>query len=223
MSNEAKAWSWMIGASVVMALVMFACAGTIEWWQGWAFIAVVEAGSVPVTLFMIKDPALLESRTNIGPAAEQRPVQRVIVVGLLLVSVAAFIVPSLDRRFGWSHAPVWVAVAGDALVAVSLWLSFRVFLANSFGAATVQVVEGQTVISTGPYAVVRNPMYSGAVLFFVGMALALGSWWALIPAALTIPAFSWRLLDEEAFLADSLPGYRDYQAKVRWRLIPGVF
>lgn len=224
MQNPAvKAWTWLVVATAIMGLVLFFSSGTIRYWQAWIYLLVVVACSVPVTLYMIGDPALLESRTSIGPAAEQRPVQKIIVLVLFIPTIAEFILPGLDRRFGWSSMPAWLSLLGDALIAVSIWISYRVFKENSFGSATVEVVKDQKVISTGPYAFVRNPMYSGAVLFFLAMALALGSYWTLIPAALTIPCFAWRLSDEEKYLAENLPGYTEYQAKVRWRLIPGLF
>jgi protein-S-isoprenylcysteine O-methyltransferase Ste14 len=224
MQNPAvKAWTWLVAASVIIGLVLFFSAGTIRYWQAWAYLLVIFVCSVPLTLYMIEDPALLESRTSIGPGAEQRPIQKLIVLVLFVPTIAEFILPGLDRRFGWSSMPAWLSLLGDALVAVSIWTSYQVFKENSFGSATVEVVQDQKVISTGPYAFVRNPMYSGAVLFFVAMALALGSYWALIPAALTIPCFAWRLSDEENFLAQNLPGYTEYCAKVRWRLIPGLY
>jgi protein-S-isoprenylcysteine O-methyltransferase Ste14 len=222
-SPAVKGWIWLVGATFAIGLVIFASAWTLQYWQAWAYLAVIFVCSVPVTLFMISDPALLESRTKIGPGAEQRPIQRLIVLVLFVPTIAEFVLPGLDHRFGWSRMPAWLSIAGDGLIAASIAFSDRVFRANAFGAATVQVAADQKVISTGPYAIVRNPMYSGAVVFFIGMALALGSWWALIPATLTIPCFAWRLSDEESLLAQSLPGYTDYQAKVRWRLIPGVY
>ena len=100
---------------------------------------------------------------------------------------------------------------------------YRVFKANSFGSATVEVEKDQKVISTGPYAIVQNPMYSSAAVYFIGLSLALGSYWGLIPAVLTILGFVWRLFDEEKFLAQNLSGYWEYCAKVRWHLIPGIF
>lgn len=222
-SPVVKAWTWLVSASVIIGLVLFFSAGTIRYWQAWVYLLVIVVCSVPVTLYMITDPVLLESRTKIGPAAEQRPIQKIIVLFLFVPTIAAFIVPGLDRRFSWSRMPVWFSILGDALIVVSIWLSYRVFKENSFGSATVEVAKGQKVISTGPYAFVRNPMYSSAVLFFLAMSLALGSYWALIPAALTIPCFAWRLYDEEKFLAQNLPGYTEYCTKVRWHLIPGVF
>ena len=222
-SPKAKAWIWLIASVVVIGLVLFVSAGTVQYWQAWVYLAVMTVCSVPVTLYMIATPSLLESRTKFGPAAEQRPIQRIIVLVLFLPTIATFIIPGLDRRFHWSSMPAWLPIVGDLLIAMSIWISFRVFKANAFGSSTVGVVKDQKVISTGPYAIVRNPMYSSAIIFFTAMSLALGSYWGLIPAALTIPCFAWRLHDEEQFLAQNLPGYTEYCAKVRWHLIPRVF
>ncbi len=138
-------------------------------------------------------------------------------------AIAAFIVPGLDRRFGWSRVPSWPSIVGDLLIIVSLWMVYRVFKENSFGSSTVEIAEGQKVISTGPYAIVRNPMYASAAVYFIGMSLALGSYWGLAASFLTILGLVWRLFDEEKFLAKNLPGYTEYCAKVRWHLIPGIF
>ena len=165
----------------------------------------------------------LENRSRFGPAAEQRPVQKIVVVLLGLPGVAVFILPGLDHRFGWSNVPLWLSLVGDVLLVVSMWMGYRVFKENSFGSATVEIGKGQKVISTGPYAIVRHPMYSSAAVYFIGKSLALGYYRGLIAAALIIFGLVWRLLDEETFLAHNLPGYTEYRAKVRWHLIPGVF
>jgi protein-S-isoprenylcysteine O-methyltransferase Ste14 len=176
-----------------------------------------------LTIHISNDPRLSENRTKAGPAAEQRPIQKIIVLASGLPGLAAFIVPGLDRRFGWSDLPPWLSIAGDLMILTAMWMAFRVFRENAFGSATVQVASGQKVISTGPYALVRHPMYASAAVYFVGAALALGSAWGLVPALLTIAGLVFRLFDEEGFLAANLPGYTDYCAKVRWRLRPGVF
>jgi len=137
--------------------------------------------------------------------------------------IALLVVPALDHRMQWSHVPVFVIVVGDFLVALWWLVVFVVFRENSFASATIEVAEGQTVISTGPYAIVRHPMYAGGLLLVVGMPLALGSYWGLLPIGAMMPVLLWRLFDEERFLARKLPGYTEYCARVRWRLIPGVF
>ncbi len=208
---------------VLIACALFISAGTIQYWQAWAYLAVGAVSSILLTRYIISDPILLENRTTYGPAAEQRPMQKIIVLCAGLPAIAAFIVPGLDHRFGWSSVPPWLSIIGDLLILLSMWMVYRVFKANSFGSATVEVAKEQRVVTTGPYAIVRNPMYSSAAVYFVGMSLALGSYWGLIPSVLTILALVWRLVDEEAFLRQNLPGYKEYCAQVRWHLIPGIF
>jgi protein-S-isoprenylcysteine O-methyltransferase Ste14 len=223
MTPKAKIWLWLIASFVLIGLALFIAAGTINYWQAWVYLGVGAASSVPLTLHILNDPIQLENRTKAGPAAEQRPIQKIIVACSGIPGIAAFIVPGLDHRFGWSSVPPWLSIVGNVLIIVAMWMAYRVFKENSFGSATVEIAQDQQVISTGPYAIVRNPMYSSAALYFIGLSLALGSYWALIPAILTILGLVWRLFDEEKFLAQNLPGYMDYCAKVRWHLIPGVF
>jgi protein-S-isoprenylcysteine O-methyltransferase Ste14 len=218
-----KAWLWLAVSYALIALVLFLSAGTMNYWQAWVFLAVGAGASIPLTIHISNDPRLSENRTKAGPAVEQRPIQKIIVLASGLPAVAAFIVPGLDRRFGWSDMPPWLSIAGDLMILAAMRMAFRVFRENAFGSATVEVAGGQKVISTGPYAVVRHPMYASAAVYFVGAALALGSAWGLVPALLTIAGLVFRLFDEEGFLAANLPGYTDYCAKVRWRLMPGIF
>jgi protein-S-isoprenylcysteine O-methyltransferase Ste14 len=223
MDPKAKMWTALVATSVLIGLALFISAGTIDYWQAWVFLGVNGVAGALLTFSVIKDPILLESRMKVGPSAEKRPIQRVIVLSLGLPTLAAFIVPGLDRRFGWSSVPPWLSIVGDLLVIVSLWMVYRVFKENSFGSATIEIAEGQKVISTGPYAIVRNPMYASGAVYFIGMSLALGSYWGLIASALATLGLVWRLLDEEEFLARNLPGYAEYRKQVRWHLIPGVF
>ena len=132
-------------------------------------------------------------------------------------------VSALDHDSGWSHVPVYVVLIGDLLVAGGLVLVLLVFRANPFAAATVNVETGQTVISTGPYALVRHPMYSGGLLLFLGVPVALGSWWGLVLFLPMLVLIIWRLEDEETYLSNHLPVYRDYCAKVTHRLIPYIW
>jgi protein-S-isoprenylcysteine O-methyltransferase Ste14 len=119
--------------------------------------------------------------------------------------------------------PVYVALAGDGLVAIGWFAIFFVFKENTFSSATIELAPGQKVISTGPYALLRHPMYAGSLVMLLGIPIALGSWWGALIIVAIIPALIWRLLDEEKFLARNLPGYVEYQNKVRYRLIPGVW
>ncbi len=216
-------WLEFVIVFALIGVVLFLSAGTTDYWQAWVYLVVGAVATVLPTLAITQDPRLLESRTKGGPMAEGRPIQRIIVVCTGLAAVANFIVPGLDRRFGWSSVPAWLCLAGDLIVVASLWLVYRVFKENSFGSTTVELTQGQRVISTGPYAIVRNPMYSSAAVYFVGTALALGSYWALVAAVLTTLGLAWRLVDEEKFLAQNLPGYAEYCSRVRWHLIPGIF
>jgi protein-S-isoprenylcysteine O-methyltransferase Ste14 len=170
-----------------------------------------------------RDPALLERRMRGGPTAEPERAQRIIMWLVSLGFVALLVVPALDHRFGWSELPPGVALAGNVLVLIGFYGIFRVYRVNTFGGATIRVTADQKVITTGPYAVVRHPMYASASLYLIGTPLALGSCWGLVPLALIVPALIWRLLDEERLLARDLAGYSAYQRQVRYRLVPGIW
>jgi protein-S-isoprenylcysteine O-methyltransferase Ste14 len=216
-------WLQVVMISVVIGLALFLAAGTISYWQAWVYLGIGAVSSVLLTLSIMKDPILLENRTKAGPTAEKRTIQKIIVLCVGIPAIAAFIVPAIDRRFGWSSVPPWLSIAADLLILIAMWMVYRVFKENSFGSTTVEIANDQKVISTGPYAIVRNPMYASAAVYFIGMSLALGSYWGLIASVLTILGLVWRLFDEEKFLAQNLPGYTEYCAKVRWHLIPGIF
>jgi protein-S-isoprenylcysteine O-methyltransferase Ste14 len=222
-NQKAKLWFLTATSFLGIALALFLSAGTIDYWQAWAYLGVTAATSIPLARYFTKDPVLLENRTKLGPAAEQRISQKIIMLCSALPFIASFIVPALDHRFGWSSVAPWFSAAGDLLILISMVAVYRVFKENSFGSATIEVAKDQKVISTGAYALVRNPMYSCAAIYLIGLSLALGSYWGLIPSVLTILGLVWRLFDEEEFLMQNLPGYRDYCAKVRWHLIPGIF
>ncbi len=207
---------------VLITIALFLAAGTIDYWQAWAYLGVTAVSSVPLLLLISKDPILLENRTKSGPSAETRTIQKIIVLCAGLPAIAVFVVPGLDRRFGWSSVPSWLSLLGDVLIVVAMWMVFRVFKENSFGFATVEVSKNQRVISTGPYAIVRNPMYASAAVYLIGVASALGSWWGLIQSSRSSPS-SGAPLTKKISLAKTLPGYMEYCAKVSWHLIPGVF
>mgnify|MGYP000069424107 CR=1 FL=1 len=204
--------------------LVFLPAGTWRYWEGWVFGAVFLACNLVMTLYLVvRDPKLLERRMRVGPAAEKSAAQKIIMVLATLAFAAATVLPAIDHRFGWSDVPAGVVLLGDALVVLSYVGFLRVFKENSFGAATIQVEAEQPVISSGPYAVVRHPMYSWALVLMIGMPLALGSWWGLGTLVPGVLVLAWRLLDEERFLHANLRGYTEYTRKVRWRLVPGVF
>ena len=221
---NAGVWFSLAAVAGIMGALLFGFAGRIDYPKAWAYLAVYVACSVLITLYLARaDPALLQRRMRGGPLAEQEPTQRLIMAFASAGFVASLVVPALECRFGCSRAPLAVAVAGDVIVAASFYGIFRVFQANSFAASTIGVAAGQHVISTEPYAIVRHPMYAFGGLLFVGTPLALGSYWGLLAFVAVLPVLIWRLLDEERFLAANLPGYVAYCARVRWRLLPGVF
>lgn len=207
-----------------MAALLFVLAGTLDYWQAYVFMVVFVGGSTTITVYLaIKDPKLLERRMNVGPTAEKEPTQKIIMVVVLLGFIALLVVPALDHRFMWSSVPPWISVIADLLVALGFLLTYFVICENSYAASTIQVAEGQTVISTGPYAVVRHPMYAGVLPLLIGTPLAFGSWWGLGALIFFMPALIWRLLDEERFLHKNLRGYTEHTRKVRYQLVPFVW
>jgi protein-S-isoprenylcysteine O-methyltransferase Ste14 len=206
---------------LVTGALLFAAAGTFDYWQACAFLAIYFTVSLAITLYLMKkDPALLARRMSGGPFAEKEPSQRIIMSFASIGFIGLLVLPGLDHRFGWSQMPANVAIAGDILVVLG-WIGiFFVFRENSFSSATIELAADQRVISTGPYALVRHPMYAAALVMLLGMPIALGSWWGVLTMAAVVPAVVWRLLDEERFLARNLPGYAEYQSKVRYRLLP---
>jgi protein-S-isoprenylcysteine O-methyltransferase Ste14 len=211
-------------APLLLAALIFAPAWSVAYWQGWLYWAVSCAGVWALTFYLLHhDPDLMKRRLKAGPLAERRPRQRLIQSVTSVFLAAIYIVPGIDHHQGWSQVP-WPGVAfGELLVVLGFIIVFWTFRENSFASSIVEVTPGQRVVSTGPYARVRHPMYSGALLIFFGTPLALGSWWGLIPAAGLAGALVWRLLDEERVLIDELAGYRSYRETVRARLVPGLY
>jgi protein-S-isoprenylcysteine O-methyltransferase Ste14 len=219
-----QAFRGLLFIVVVMAALLFGVAGTLDYWQAWTFLAVYVAASVALTLYLVKrDPKLLERRMRGGPFAEKRTSQKIIMSVASLGFIGLIVIPALDHRFGWSDMPPFVAPTGDGLMALGWLAIFFVFKENSFTAATIELAPDQRVISSGPYALVRHPMYAGALVMLVGIPIALGSWSGVLALVAIMPALIWRLIDEERFLAGNLPGYVAYRQKVRYRLIPGVW
>lgn len=214
----------LIALAVATGLLIFLAAGTIRYWQGWVYLATFIGASLFTSLYLIRnDPALLERRMKGGPTAEKRTAQKIIMLFASLGFLALLVVPALSYRFGWSTVPLSVEVLGDVLVAIGFYFIYRVYRENTFSSATIEVAKNQRVISTGPYALVRHPMYASAFLYVIGTPLALGSYWGLLAVVFMLIALIWRLLDEEKFLAENLSGYTEYQQKVRYRLIPYVW
>ena len=206
---------------IVLGILLFLPAWTLAYWRAWVFIAVFTISTQAIGIYLaLKDPALLERRMNVGPKAEQSTIQKIIIFVAFLSLIVLLIFCAFDHRFAWSPVPPAISIIGDVLVALGLFIDLIVFRENSYGGSTVQTFEGQHVISTGLYALVRHPMYVGVVVMIIGIPLALGSWWGLLILALTIPILVVRILDEEKLLRNDLPGYSEYMHKVRYRLMP---
>jgi protein-S-isoprenylcysteine O-methyltransferase Ste14 len=207
-----------------IAVAYFGPAGTLREARGWTTLAVFFGCAGVITVWLwFHDKALLERRVKGGPGSEPDRTQNLIQALAGLVFLATFAVPGLDRRLHWSHASAAVSFVGDAMIAAGFLIVFLTFRENTFTAGVIEIAEGQSVIDSGPYAVVRHPMYAGAIILVLGIPLALGSWWGLIPAALLVPVMVWRLVREEAFLAANLAGYAAYRDRVRYRLAPIVW
>jgi protein-S-isoprenylcysteine O-methyltransferase Ste14 len=212
--------TFLFGA-IVLGILLFLPAWTLNYWQAWVFIVVFGIATNAIGVYLsLKDPELLERRKKGGPAAETRMAQKIIISIGFLSLIGVIVFSALDYRFGWSPVPAYVALLGDLLVALGLFVDLLVFRENSYGGSSIETVNDQKVISTGLYARVRHPMYVGVLIMVIGIPLALGSWWGLAIIALTLPVLIWRILDEEELLKKDLPGYTEYAQKVRYRLVP---
>ena len=220
----AKAIAGFLQLAAILALLLFLPAWTLHYSQAWTYLAVFLGSSLLISIDLwFRDRQLLERRLKAGPGAEGRKGQNWIQALASFCFAALLVIPALDHRFGWSRVPVIVTIIGDLLVAGGFLIVYLVFRVNTFTAGTIEISSEQAVISTGPYAVIRHPMYSGALILLLGTPLALSSFWgllALIPMAAALAA---RLLDEEKLLAAELPGYKEYCRKVRFHLVPFVW
>lgn len=209
---------------LVLALALFISAGTLGFWQAQVYLADFALCTILITAYLIKnDRDLLAGRVQAGPVAETQRSQQIIQGLASLFFIGVFIVPGLDFRFGWSHVPPILSLIADGFVALGFFIVFLVFRENSYTRATIEVSAEQKVITSGPYSVVRHPMYAGASVLMLFTPIALGSWVAVpfvLPLILVIVV---RLLDEEKFLAANLPGYAAYRREVPYRFIPYIW
>jgi protein-S-isoprenylcysteine O-methyltransferase Ste14 len=219
-----RAWISLAVMAVIMCALIFGSAGTLLYWQAWVYLVLFFWLSGVLTQDLARrDPALLERRLKGGPQAEQRPMQRLIMLGASLAFLSVLVIPALDHRFHWSTVPLAGIIVGNILFVAGFLFVGRVYRENTYTSATIEIHAGQRVIDTGPYAVVRHPMYAGALLYILGTPLALGSYVGLIGVVFMALFIAWRLSDEERMLGRELQGYEEYKARVRYRLIPGVW
>ena len=209
---------------VFFAVPLFWPAGTLNYWQAWVFIAVFGVVSFgPSVYWALRRPEVLRRRMRSGPTAETRIAQKIATIGIIAMVLAMLVVSALDHRFAWSQVPTSVVIIGDIMVAVGLGLSMLVVQQNSYAAATITVEAEQPVVDTGLYGLVRHPMYASALILFVGMPLALDSYWGLVLVVPAVAALALRIDDEEKMLRQELAGYEEYTHKVHYRLVPGVW
>lgn len=206
---------------IVLSLLIFLPAGTFNYWQVYVYMGILLIPMIIVLFYFLKnDPSFLERRTR---AKEKEKAQKIIQIFFSLIFLSGFVIPGLDKRFGWSDIPVSIVLITDLIILLGYLLIFSVFRQNSYASRIVEVNEGQKVISTGLYSYIRHPMYLGVLIMYIPSPVALGSYWGLIPMA-TIPlAIVLRILNEEKVLSNNLPGYEEYCLKTRYRLIPFVW
>lgn len=217
-----KAAALRMGVGIpLVVLIIILPAGSWDYWQGWMYLGTLFIPMFFVLAYFIRnDPALLERRLRMR---EKESAQRKIIAVSYLYFLAAFILPGLDVRFGWSNVPPLVSILADGVVFAGYMIFVWVMTVNSYLSRTVEVDASQTVVSTGPYGIVRHPMYFGVGLLYLASPLALGSYWALIPALCIIPLLAARIRNEEETLHRELPGYTEYTQKIKYRLLPGIW
>ena len=211
---------------IVLAAVLFVPAGSFRFWQGWAYMAVILVPTLASSIYFYRhDPALMERRMQ---TEEKVGEQKLIRKLGKLIFFAAFAVPGLDYRFGWSRLsslkmPLWLIITAEAGVLAGYLFTLWVMKTNTFASSIIEVQAEQRVISSGPYAMVRHPMYFGSLAMLLSTPLALGSYWALPVFLLMLPVLVFRILNEEKVLCHELPGYPEYCQHTRYRLIPFVW
>jgi|SRR5208337_593634 len=205
-------------AAVAFSALLFIPAGSLKFWQGWTYQMIWLVPTLSAFVYFYKhDPQLVERRLR----RKEEVREQKIIMKLFYVTVSTiFLLPGLDHRYGWSHPPLGLTILSQAVVFGGYLMMFWVMKANSFAASTIQVEPGQRVISSGPYRIVRHPMYLGASVMLLFTPLALGSYLTLPAFVLFIPVIVFRLLNEEKVLCQELPGYSDYCLRTRFRLVP---
>lgn len=206
---------------VVIWLALFLPAGSLAFWNGWLYLGLFTGlMAVALAYLWLRDPALLEKRLR---TKERQKTQKGVILASFVVITAMFLLPGFDWRWSWSKVPTWLVFAALAFCVAGYALFVLVLRANSYLSRVVELQEGQRVIDSGPYALLRHPMYLATLAIYLSTPLVLGSFWALIPAACYVPLLVLRIRDEEALLLRELPGYAEYCARLRWRLLPGIW
>jgi len=211
----------LILAFLAMCIVFFWPARTIKYWEAWVYLGIIFLCAIGVILYFFKtDPEFLVRRMRTKEKVKE---QKLIIKIAWLLFIPTFIIPGFDRYYGWSNIPLFVVIASDILVLIGYLIVARVFKENSFASRIVEIDSNQKVITTGPYSIVRHPMYSGFLLMYGFTPLALGSYWALIGYIFLFAIIIARIFSEEEFLKENLEGYKEYLQKTTYRIIPGVW
>ena len=206
---------------LLVGLLIFLPAGTLSYTYGWLLVSLLFGPMLIAGFVMLsKSPEFLKKRLD---AKEKQGTQKGVVAFSGLMFIVGFVVAGLDFRFGWSKMPLWVTIVASALFLVAYALYAEVMRENAYLSRTIKVEQGQTVVDTGLYGIVRHPMYAVTLLLFLAMPLVLGSWYALIVFAFYPAIIIVRLKDEEELLTKELPGYAQYKQKVKYRLIPFIW
>jgi protein-S-isoprenylcysteine O-methyltransferase Ste14 len=216
-----KAVIYVLLSFLSMMALFFLPAGTLHYWEAWVFMAVLFSAMMVVLFYLLRhDPELLARRLKLGQK-EETPEFKGPWNLFLTILMALFILPGLDRRFGWSDIPPGIVLLGDGGVLAGYAFFFRTLKENSYASRVIEVAEGQKVIDTGPYRYVRHPMYTSIIIIYLAALLALGSWPAVVLMAVFLPfLMGYRIKIEEKVLLRDLPGYGAYMKKVKWRLVP---
>jgi protein-S-isoprenylcysteine O-methyltransferase Ste14 len=226
-ANAGVAMRTLVGFAqliLVLGVAIFGPAWTLDYWQGWLYLVVFAGSAAAITAYLSgTDPALLQRRLSGGPLAEHATTQKLIQLVAGVSFIAVFVISSLDHRLSWSTVPTPLVLIANVVVVVGFAIVWRVFKENTYTAATIEVAAEQTVVSSGPYALVRHPMYVGALLMLLATPVALGSFWGVLMFIPLLAAIVWRLADEERFLTTHLSGYDAYRRQVRYRLIPLIW
>ena len=215
-------WTRLLLAIPALGALLFLPAGTLAYWEAWLYLAILLIPMLCVFRYLLKnDPQLLAA-----PDADARAgssLNGASSAASSLYFLVVFTLPGFDQRWGWSDVPPWVVIAADLVVLFGYGIFILVLRENQYASRTIQVEQGQRVISSGPYAFVRHPMYLGVTLMYLATPIALGSYWALLPALLIVPILVARIINEEKVLERDLAGYREYKQITRYRLLPGVW
>ena len=226
MTLAVKAHLWLVVSFLLFALALFLPAGTIAWPAGWIYLILLHGWMlVGIWLLLKYNPGLLQERLSISQS-NQKAWDKVFLLLYELFLFAWLVLMPLDAvRFHWSHMPLLLQVVGAIALVGSFLLISLTFRENSFLSPKVRVQEerGQTVVSSGPYHIVRHPMYAGGLLLFLGTPLLLGSWYGLLLVLVIMPGMVVRAILEERVLRKELPGYDAYMLQVKYRLVPYIW